>query len=96
MLTQIVYLTVNKNKLEQFLIEVQANAQESVKEPGVRQFDVLQEVDAPEHFVLYEVYQNSEALEAHRRTDHFKQWQEVGVPLLSEPRKRVLYRPVKG
>ena len=94
MLTQLVYLKVNPKELEKFLTEVQAISRESKKEPGVRQFDILQEVDAPEHFILYEVYENPEALESHRLSAHFKRWQEVGVPLLSEPRKRVLYKTI--
>jgi (4S)-4-hydroxy-5-phosphonooxypentane-2,3-dione isomerase len=94
MITQIVYLTVKENNLKAFLTEVQVNARESLKEPGVLRFDVLRGIDDPEQFVLYEVYESQEALAAHRLTAHFKRWQETGVPLLAGPRQRVLYEPI--
>ena len=94
MLIQIVHLIVKPENLDTFLIEVCANARESLKEPGVRRFEVLQHSDYPDKFMLYEVYENSEALEAHRKTPQFKRWQDYGVPLLAVPRERVLYKPV--
>jgi (4S)-4-hydroxy-5-phosphonooxypentane-2,3-dione isomerase len=94
MITQIVYLSVNLSNRDIFIAEVLANARESVKELGVLRFDVLQQEDDPESFVLYEVYESPEALENHRQSVHFKRWQEVGVPLLSGPRRRVLYKTI--
>lgn len=41
-------------------------------EPGSQRFDVLQEDDNPQHFLLYEVYRDRAAREAHRETPHFK------------------------
>ena len=94
MITQIVYLTADENHLEAFLAEIQANARESLKETGILQFDVLRETGNSLRFVLYEVYVDLEALESHRLTQHFKRWQEFGVPLLNGPRERVLYDTV--
>jgi autoinducer 2-degrading protein len=94
MLIQIVFLTVKPDNLDTFLVEACANARESLKEPGVLRFDVLQQSDFPDRFLLYEVYDGSEALEAHRQTAHFKRWQDVGVPLLAGSRERVLYKPI--
>jgi autoinducer 2-degrading protein len=94
MLIQIVHRNVKPENLDTFLIEVCANARESLNEPGVRRFDVLQHTVFPERFMLYEVYENTEALEAHRNTPHFKRWQDDGVPLLAAPRDRVLYNPI--
>jgi autoinducer 2-degrading protein len=80
--------------MELFLAEVLANARESLKEPGVLRFDVLQQPDSPENFILYEMYDSPDSLEAHRKTTHFKRWQDVGVPLLAGPRERILYNPI--
>jgi (4S)-4-hydroxy-5-phosphonooxypentane-2,3-dione isomerase len=94
MVIQIVNLNVKLTNLDTFLVEVCANARESLKESGVIRFDVLQQYDLPERFLLYEVYDCPESLEAHRQTAHFKRWLEVGVPLLADPREKVLYTPV--
>ncbi|RJP46296.1 MAG: antibiotic biosynthesis monooxygenase [Anaerolineaceae bacterium] len=94
MLIQVVYLEIQPEKIEAFLTEALANAQASRGEAGVLQFDVLQQNDDPTRFMLYEVYRDEAALEAHRQTLHFQRWAERGVPLLTGERVRVLYREV--
>ncbi|MFZ5856594.1 MAG: putative quinol monooxygenase [Chloroflexota bacterium] len=94
MLIQVVYLEVQPEKREAFLAEARANVQASRAETGVMQFDLLQQNDDPTRFMLYEVYRDEAALEAHRHTPHFQRWAEQGVPLLTGERVRVLYREV--
>jgi len=92
MLVQVVHLEVQPDKLKNFLAEAGANVQASRREPGVIQFDLIQQVESPTRFMLYEVYQDEAALESHRHTPHFQHWLERGVPLLTGERLRVLYR----
>lgn len=94
MLIQVVYLEVQTDKLEAFLAEARANVQASRAEAGVTQFDLLQQSDSPHRFMLYEVYRDEAALEAHRQTPHFQRWVERGLPLLTGERVRVLYHQV--
>lgn len=94
MLIQVVYLEVQPEKREAFLAEARANVQASRAETGVMQFDLLQQNDDPTRFMLYEVYRDEAALEAHRHTPHFQRWAEQGVPLLTGERVRVLYREI--
>ena len=94
MLIQVVYLEVQPEKQEAFLTEARANVQASRTETGVMQFDLLQQNDDPTRFMLYEVYRDEAALEAHRHTPHFQRWAEQGVPLLTGERVRVLYREI--
>jgi autoinducer 2-degrading protein len=91
MIAQIVYLEVQADLLAVFLDEVSATVRASSQEPGVFQFDLLQQADNPLNFMLYEVYRSAEDIEAHRQTPHFKHWVEVGVPMLSKERVRVIY-----
>jgi autoinducer 2-degrading protein len=91
MIVQVVYLEVKDGELDAFLKVASANIAESKKEEGVAQFDLLQQADAPNQFMLYEVYKDESALEAHRKTAHFQYWLEVGVPLLTK-REKVLYQ----
>jgi len=46
----------------------------AVTEPGCRRFDILNLKSDPNHFLLYEVYDNEAAFQAHRVTDHFKKY----------------------
>lgn len=94
MLVQVVHLEVQPEHKEAFLVEVLANAQASRGEAGVIQFDVLQQNGDPARFLLYEVYQDEAALEAHHHTPHFQRWVEKGAPLLTGERVRMLYHQV--
>lgn len=56
----------------QQLIEGVAKA--SIAEPGCRRFDVVQPAAAPDHLMLYEVFDDKAAFDAHAATPHFKQF----------------------
>ncbi|MEO7202361.1 MAG: putative quinol monooxygenase [Candidatus Tumulicola sp.] len=58
----------------------------SRKEPGVIQFDIARSKEHPERFVLWEVYTDEAALEAHTQTEHFKRLALGGVRPLSKSR----------
>jgi autoinducer 2-degrading protein len=94
MIVQVVYLEVQSDQLEAFITETLANAQASLKEPGVIQFDLLQQADNQLKFMLYEAYQTAEDIDAHRQTPHFKHWREVCPPMLSSERFHTLYQKV--
>lgn len=94
MRVQVVQLEVRPELLEAFLVEAKANVQASLQEPGVVQFDLLQDSQNPLRLVLYEVYYHDAALEAHRLTPHYKRWSEIAVPMLAGERVRVLYEKI--
>lgn len=53
------------------------NARQTIQEPGVLRFDVLQDREDPTHFSLFEVYRDLEAREAHLLTKHFLVWKNL-------------------
>ena len=63
-----------------------ANARESVKEPGVARFDVMQDTADPTHFVLVEAYRSPEASAAHKETAHYALWRDSVAEMMAEPR----------
>ena len=61
--------------LEPFLILIKENAYKSLtEEPGCERFDVLIEKGAPDHIVLYEIYQNRAAFDFHLKSRHFAEF----------------------
>lgn len=48
------------------------NASASLTEPGCRRFDVCTDPQQPGRFVLYEIYDDADAVAAHLTTSHFK------------------------
>ncbi len=59
---------------EKYLAAITENGAAAAKEPGCRRFDILSLASDPNHFFLYEVYENEAAFKAHRETEHFKKY----------------------
>ena len=82
-------LEIAPAQLDKFLEAIKENASSSVKEPGCRQFDVVQSTTDPNQILLYEVYENEAAVQTHRATDHFKKYmattKDMVVKRLSRP-----------
>jgi (4S)-4-hydroxy-5-phosphonooxypentane-2,3-dione isomerase len=72
--------------VEAFKAATLANARESVKEPGIAGFDVIQQQDDPTRFVFIEAYRTSEAPAAHKETKHYQTWRDTVAPMMAEPR----------
>jgi (4S)-4-hydroxy-5-phosphonooxypentane-2,3-dione isomerase len=58
----------------------------SRKEPGVIQFDIARSKEHRHRFVLWEVYVDEAALDAHYQTEHFKRLALGGVRPLAKNR----------
>ncbi len=84
MFTLMVQLEVRPEDRDEFLGAITANAAASVRdEPGCHRFDVTA-VDGDENrFVLYELYDDAEAFEAHKRAPHFAAWRSVADRVLT-------------
>jgi autoinducer 2-degrading protein len=67
------------------------NARNSVKEPGVARFDVVQQVDDPTRFVLVEVYRTPDDPGRHKETSHYQAWRDAVAEMMAEPRSSVKY-----
>ena len=80
--------------VEVFKAATLINASNSVQEPGIVRFDVLQDNDDPTHFVLAEVYRTAEATVAHRATAHFATWLATLTTMLARPRTRASFTNV--
>jgi len=89
-----VHAHVKPEFVEAFKVATAENARNSVLEPGVLRFDVIQQEDDPSRFVLVEIYRTIEATVAHKETAHYAAWQAAVMPMMAEPRSRVKYSTV--
>ncbi len=62
------------------------NAKNSIQEPGIARFDVVQQTDDPTRFVLIEVYRTPEDSARHKDTRHYRVWRETVSEMMAEPR----------
>lgn len=67
------------------------NARNSVEEPGIARFDVIQQQDDASRFILVEVYRAPDDPAKHKETDHYKKWRDAVEPMMAEPRKSVKF-----
>jgi autoinducer 2-degrading protein len=67
------------------------NARQSVQEPGIARFDVVQQLDDPTRFVLVEVYRHDEAPARHKETAHYAAWRDAVADMMAEPRRSVKF-----
>jgi autoinducer 2-degrading protein len=91
MLVVHVHVHVKPEYVEVFKTATLENARQSVQEPGIAGFDVVQHQDDPTKFVLVEAYRTPEAAGAHKETEHYKTWRDAVAPMMAEPRTSVKY-----
>ncbi len=89
-----VHVHVKADCVEAFREASLENAQNSVKEPGVARFDVIQQVDDPTRFVLVEVYRTPDDPAKHKETAHYLKWRDTVADMMAEPRSGVKYANV--
>jgi quinol monooxygenase YgiN len=86
-----VNLRIKPENVDSFMKKCLENAREARKEPGCRQFDVLVDPNDKTKVMLYEVYDDESAFEAHQQTPHFKKYLAEAVPLLAS-RERAVWK----
>ena len=91
MLVVHVHVQVKVEYVEAFKLATLANASESIREPGVTRFDVVQQLDDPTRFVLVEVYRTPEAPAAHKETSHYQVWRDAVAHMMAVPRTSAKY-----
>jgi len=89
-----VHVHVKADQVEAFRAASVENAKQSVQEPGVARFDVIQQLDDPTRFVLVEVYRAPSDPAKHKETAHYKTWRDAVETMMAEPRTSVKYANV--
>ena len=91
MLVVHVHVRVKPECVEAFKQASLENARDSVREPGIARFDVVQQQDDPTRFVLVEVYRNADAPAQHKETAHYARWRDTVGPMMAEARRSVKF-----
>jgi quinol monooxygenase YgiN len=86
-----VHVHVKPESIGAFKAASLENARNSIQEPGIARFDVLQQQDDPARFVLVEAYRTPDAPAAHKETAHYATWRDRVTSMMAEPRHSVKY-----
>lgn len=89
-----VHVRVKPDCVEAFRAASLENAHNSVKEPGIARFDVVQQADDPTRFILVEVYRTPDDPARHKETAHYAKWRDTVAEMMAEPRTGIKYTNV--
>jgi (4S)-4-hydroxy-5-phosphonooxypentane-2,3-dione isomerase len=87
-----VKIRIQSEHVENFMAKLAENAKAARGEPGCRTFDVSVDPNDRTSVLLYEVYADEKAFQAHQQTPHFKKYLAEAVPLLASRERRVWKR----
>ncbi len=87
-----VFVHVKSDSVDAFAAATLENARNSIREPGVVRFDVVQQEDDPTRFLLIEIYRTPEDPARHKETAHYATWRDTVESMMAEPRRSVKYR----
>ena len=87
----LVSLVVRPEFLEAFLVATLEMAHESLKEDGVRRFEVIRQENDPAHFIMYKTFNARGDYDAHLTTLHVKDWQQKIQGMLAGPTREDAY-----
>ena len=94
MIVRIIDVHVREQSIEDFKRVSLRNRAESIQEPGVLRFDVLQSEADPQAFILYEVYRDEQATLDHKETDHYQSWRNEVEPMMARKRASTACVPI--
>ena len=94
MLVVHVLVHVKAECVAEFIIATRENARQSLQEPGVARFDVVQQQDDPTRFVLVEVYRTTDAPLKHKETMHYARWRDAVAPMMASARTSMKYKNI--
>lgn len=91
MLVVHVHVHVKPESVDAFREASVENARQSVQEPGIARFDVIQQNDDPTRFLLVEVYRTPDDPARHKETAHYQKWRDTVAGMMAEPRHAVKF-----
>lgn len=86
-----VFVHVKPDQIEAFKAATLENARNSIQEPGIARFDVIQQQDDPARLVLVEVYRTPADPAKHKETTHYQTWRDTVADMMAEPRAAIKY-----
>lgn len=89
-----VFVHVKPEYVNPFKVASLENAQNSLEEPGIARFDVIQQLDDPNRFILVEIYRTPDDPAKHKETAHYAKWRDAVADMMAEPRYSIKYENI--
>lgn len=72
-------LKCKADKIEEFKLAIIELINKTVKEPGCEYFKIFQSDEKPDEFILWEIFENQEALDIHMESAHTRKCFALGL-----------------
>ncbi|MFW9995711.1 MAG: putative quinol monooxygenase [Candidatus Odinarchaeota archaeon] len=92
MFIAVVRIWVKTEFRDEFIEVTLENARNTRKEAKNYRFDVLQGLDDPNTFTLYEVYTDESGLAVHKGTSHYQKWAATVEKMMAKPREGIKHK----
>ena len=83
-----VMINIKPENVDAFMQKVIENGKAARSEPGCQQFEVLVDPDDKTKVMLFEIYDDQKAFEAHQAGAAFKKYLAEAVPLLASRERK--------
>jgi len=91
MIVTVVTVYVKSEYVDDFIKASIENHQHSIRESANLRFDILQSLNNPTRFTLYEAYETEEAVISHKKTSHYAKWRDLVAPWMQKPREGIVH-----
>ena len=92
--TWLTSIQINPARVDEFLAASAPFAGESLRESGLVSFALLQQINDPAFFSMFDVYHDDAARDAHLNSVHYLAWMNSITSLLAEPMSPQPYTPI--
>ncbi len=94
MVVTCVTVFVKEENIIDFIDATAQNHKNSIKESGNLRFDILQSVEDPTRFFLYEAYESEESAGAHKKTKHYLTWRDTVADWMTKSREGISHNVI--
>jgi autoinducer 2-degrading protein len=77
-------IDVVPGQIDNYLAALKENGAAAVTHPGCHEFNILVSQKDPNHVFIFEVYDNAEALKAHKETESFKKYDAITKDMITK------------
>jgi quinol monooxygenase YgiN len=89
-----IHITMKPDRADEFLKVAEEDARQSALEPGNLRFEIYRQDEDPLKLVVFEMYRDQAALEAHRATPYVAAWRQAVTDCTTEY-TRIFMTPFK-
>lgn len=91
MITVIVHIDIKPEYIYECIVATKIAQEKTLQETGCHLYTINKDKNTFSSIFLVEVYENNDAIEIHKNTQHFIEWRDTVEPYMNKPRSITKY-----